>query len=156
VETSHFKMHRSAAYGFTLLELMIAVLVVGILAAIAFPIYTEQVEKARRADAQAALLSFAQTAERLYSAEGTFAGLDGDNTTNVTTVSAPGTSVFVSEIPVDSSPKYYDIRVVSANENGYVLRASPKNAQAGDGNLEINSAGTRTWDQDGSGSLVAW
>ena len=57
---------RTTAQGFTLIELMITVAVVGILAAIAYPSYNEHVRKTRRADARAVLLVSAQWMERLH------------------------------------------------------------------------------------------
>jgi type IV pilus assembly protein PilE len=52
--------------GFTLLELMITVAVIGILAAIAFPSYQEQIRRGKRAEGKTALLKAAQLQERIY------------------------------------------------------------------------------------------
>ena len=60
-------MHSSGgAGGFTLTELMIAVVVVGILAAIAVPAYTNYIREANRVDAQTALLALANEQEKQY------------------------------------------------------------------------------------------
>lgn len=52
--------------GFTLIELMITIAILGILAAIAYPSYTAQVQKSRRADAQVALQEIAQRQEAYF------------------------------------------------------------------------------------------
>ncbi|MFI3186333.1 MAG: prepilin-type N-terminal cleavage/methylation domain-containing protein, partial [Methylococcaceae bacterium] len=52
--------------GFTLIELMVTVAIVGILAAIAYPSYQDSVRKSRRADASGALLGLANAMERHF------------------------------------------------------------------------------------------
>ncbi len=59
-------MKNSHTTGFTLIELMIVVVVLGVIAAIAFPSYTNQVQQTRRADATSALLNEAQRLERCF------------------------------------------------------------------------------------------
>jgi len=60
--------------GFTLIELMIVVAVVGILAAIAYPSYLEHVLKTRRSAAKACLLELGQYMERYYTTNMTYSG----------------------------------------------------------------------------------
>ena len=52
--------------GFTLLELMIVVVIIGIIAAIGYPSYTQHLLKTRRADAQRALTDLANRLDRYY------------------------------------------------------------------------------------------
>lgn len=55
---------RPRAHGFTLVEVMIVVAIIGILASIALPSYTQYVVQARRTEAQAFLMELAQRQER--------------------------------------------------------------------------------------------
>jgi len=58
--------------GFTLIEVMIAVAIVGILSAIAYPSYTEYIRRGHRADARAGLLQAQQYLERASTATGVY------------------------------------------------------------------------------------
>lgn len=64
--------------GFTLIEVMIVVVIVGILASIAYPSYTEYVLKSDRAEGRAHLLSAMQVQERLYSQTMSYIGAIAD------------------------------------------------------------------------------
>ena len=62
--------------GFTLIELMIVVAIIGILAAIAYPSYMDSVRKSNRSDGKAALSDIAQRLERCYT---TFSAYNSDS-----------------------------------------------------------------------------
>lgn len=60
------------ARGFTLVDILVTTAIVGILAAIAYPSYTSHVVKARRAEAQLALLTLMQQQENFYTSHNTY------------------------------------------------------------------------------------
>lgn len=55
---------RQAHCGFSLIELMVVVVIAGILAAVAYPMYTSFLQRSRRADAMAVLTAVVQAQER--------------------------------------------------------------------------------------------
>lgn len=63
---------RSGRSGFTLIELMIALAIVALLAAVALPAYTEHVNRGKRAEGQAALMTALQLQERAYTVNGQY------------------------------------------------------------------------------------
>lgn len=63
--------------GFTLIELMIVVAIIGILAAIAYPSYQDQIRKSRRADAMEALTMAAAMEERIFTEKNSYTSVIG-------------------------------------------------------------------------------
>jgi type IV pilus assembly protein PilE len=115
------------ARGITLIELMVAVVVIGILAAIAYPSFQEQVRKTRRADGKAMLMETAQQLERCYTR---FAGYDN--------------AACAVALPVDSAEGYYSVDTAVLNATAFTLEATPQGDQANDatcGALRLTSTG---------------
>lgn len=137
--------YRHKQQGVTLMELMIVVAIIGILTAIAYPSYQDQVESSRRSDAQGALTGFASAMERHFTANNSYlgAGTGGADT------GAP--AVYTTQSPADSGTKFYDLTIQAATATTYTLRATPINGQVGDGLMELLSTGQKRWDKDNSG-----
>lgn len=131
--------------GFSLIELMIVVAIIGIIASIAYPSYTQYVERARRSDAQGALMGLAAAMERHRTVNGTYAGAGAGGADT----GAP--SIYSAEAPVDGNPKFYDLTIEAANATSFQLQATPKNGQAGDGILTLAHTGARGWDENNDG-----
>ncbi len=132
---------KKSSKGFTLIELMIVVAIIGILAAVAYPSYQEQVRKSRRAEATEALMDLAARMERYYADRGTYA--------TATIAAGAGTDVLDS---ASTEEGYYTLSFNAQAAESYTIQAAPAGVQTADakcGTFSLTSLGVK----DVSGSL---
>ncbi len=120
--------------GFTLIEVMIVVVVIGVLAAVALPTYREYIRRGNRAEARTGLLQAAHWLERVATARGSYL-----KTSEV----EPSFPAVLKSVPSRS----YAISLEGTDESGagYTLKAIPQNGQAGDkcGGFTLTQTGIR-------------
>ena len=119
------------APGFTLIELMIAIIIVGVLTAIALPAYTAHAIKGKRSAAQAQMMDIANREEQFLLANRVYS-----------TKTALETNGYA--LPANVSAVYtYDIALDTGTVPGYTITFTATNGQTSDGNLSLSSSGVK-------------
>ena len=138
---------RTQARGFTLIEMMIVVAVIGILSAIAIPSYMSYIQKSRRVDAKNAVLDLAGREERYFSINNAY--------TN------DGAALGFSALPLDvnsSGSSYYSLNVtITTTPPGFVATATPTGAQTNDAAcyaFRVNQLGVQSNIDSGGSALT--
>ncbi|WP_313024666.1 type IV pilin protein [Pseudomonas lopnurensis] len=127
--------------GFTLIELMIVVAIIGILAAIAYPSYDEYVKRGNRTEGQALLSDASARQERYFAQNNTYITSDAD----IAKLGLKSGNV--------SETGKYELTVSEENgDGGYTLTAEQKFGDTKCGNLTLNALGAKG--RSGSGKSV--
>jgi len=142
--------------GFSLIELMIVVAIVGILAAIGYPSYRDSVRKANRTEGKALLVDAANRQERFYS--------------NNNSYTANMTQLNYAANPAISESQYYSVAAVALPvasggtgniATSFLLSATAQGGQADDTQcavISIDNLGQKTAVASGGGdtSTICW
>lgn len=127
--------------GFSLIELMIAIVILGILVAVALPAYEKQVLKSRRSDGHMALLTAAQDLERC----------------KTTSFSYDSCNVITSES--ESTEGFYSLTIANVTAATFELTATPEGPQVNDSQcmkLLLDQNGVRDASASSDGEKDCW
>lgn len=132
-----FQKGQLKSSGFTIIELLIAIVIIGILVSVAYPNYMNSVKKTRRQEAKRTLLEASQMMENFYSMNINYTGAVSGSVLTIFNVN-------------DEFDEYYGL-TATATATRYTLRAIPKNTQIDDecGTMTIAQSGATTADKTG-------
>ena len=136
--------------GFSLIELMITVAIIGIITSIAYPTYQGFIVSTNRGAVQADLMSLAAAMERHKAASFSY------KAAAATAADTGKPAIFHQHSPSAElyANRKYDLYISESSGGAYLLEAKPVTGtpQAGDGKLAFYSDGRRAWDANNNGT----
>jgi type IV pilus assembly protein PilE len=128
--------------GFTLIEVMIVVAVIGIIAAIAIPSYSSSILKSKRQMGKGELLEVLARQEQFFVNNKAYA-------TNLTALGYSANPYYINDDGAQTSAgsSIYLISLVSPSTTAFSIRATPQNGQTDDSqcaSLQVSSSGQKT------------
>ena len=134
----HSRQRHHAQAGFTLIELIVVVTILGILSAVALPVYTEYVKRSTRGDAQSVVREAALYMQRFYSANNRY-----DRSVAGNQPVLPDNLQHAPAGAANDGDIRYDITIEDLTATTFTIHATPTGSMAGD------DCGTFTLTQDG-------
>ncbi len=125
--------------GFTMLELLIVMMIVGILLAVSYPSYMGQLRKSRRAESAVALESMAQAQERFYARFRTYTSIVSGGG------GCAGQACGLGQPSTETQNEYY-LLTANGNATSYTMTATAQGSQFKDYDcrtLTVNSVGIK-------------
>ena len=135
--------------GFTLLEIMIVVVIIGILAAIAYPSYTQHIIKSNRVDVQSEMVRIASLMQRYKVLNSSFLKSSGQPVTL--------DDLNVPEAFPNTDKSLYELSLSNVTAGTWTLKATPTPAtlQADNGAVIMNNNGEKCWTKGASNCTVS-
>ena len=149
------RVRQTSQHGFTLMELIITMVIIGILTAVAIPNYTAYIIRSNRAEARGQLLEMSTWMERWRTERGRY---DNPASAGTPPPTPPFPANWTQSPPAPAVAKY-TIVVATPTAIGYTITATPTGVMAGDvcGVLTVNESGQRLFTAGpGASQDICW